>query len=81
MKLAFPEKPFAFLQFDNLQSRDSQRSAANDDTLSKRRSSVFHQDFPQKMCEEESLIESGGEQKHFEANGVERVKDLRYDGY
>ena len=36
VKLAFPEKPFAFLQFDNLQSRDSQRSAANDDTLSKR---------------------------------------------
>ena len=41
----------------------------------------FRQDFPQKMCEEENLIESGGEQKHFEANGVERVKDLRYDGY
>ena len=81
MKLAFPEKPFAFLQLDNLQSRDSQRSAANDDTLSKRWSSAFRQDFPQKMCEEENLIESGGEQKHFEANGVERVKDLRYDGY
>ena len=50
-------------------------------TSSKRWLSVFRQDFPQKMCEEENLIESGGEQKHFEANGVERVKDLRYDGY
>ena len=81
VKLAFPEKPFAFLQFDNLQSRDSQRSAANDDTSSKRWTSIFCEDFPQKLCEEENLIESGGEQKHFEANGVERVKDLRYDGY
>ena len=64
-----------------IKKQNQQRSGANDDTSSKRWSSAFCQDFPQKLCEEENLIESGGEQKHFEANGVERVKDLRYDGY